>query len=225
MTGSASLLLECIPQRSLTNRPILSIPYAADVAESDAYVAFRLRGLEAPADFERKGVTDYSAEAFLRILAQFRSGENAACRVTQHFRRGKADGAYLRPNLAANSASEPGKSGTHLAARTSTAPKSGERPAGPRRTLLSPFVEWEVPASVIVYDVRGIGLDRWMRTGNRVMAWLRDAESEVALVWHGSLNRGGPPAETTFFEASADSTTAASAVQSTILRLRAPHGW
>jgi hypothetical protein len=81
-----------------------------------------------------------------------------------------------------------------------------------------------VPAAVTVLDVRGTGLGDWARTGNRVLATLRDPASEVTLVWHGSLTRAGAPAETIVFEPPPIWLRGA-ATQTTILRLRCPEGW
>jgi hypothetical protein len=222
LTGTARLLLECVPQRNLTTRPILQAASAVDVAERDTFLAFRLHQLEASTDFERKGATEVPAEQFLREVWRNSGAEKAPAPVTRAFRHDKADSIYLRPNLqivaAANRA--------HHELVWQVEPRGAQVRGTARWSATSPltYVEWEVPAAVTILDVRGLGLSDWVRTGNRVLALLREPAPEMTLVWHGSLSRAGAPAETIIFEPPPIWLRGA-ATQTTILRLRCPEGW
>ncbi len=222
LTGAVRVLLECVPQRSLTTHPILQAPSAIDVAERDTFLAFRLHQIEAAAEFERKGATEIPAEQFLREVWRNSGAEKAPAPVTRAFHQSKADPISLRPNLqiipAANRA--------RLELFWQVEPLGAQVHGTARWSAKSPltYVEWEVPASVTVLDVRGIGLSEWARTGNRVLAFLREPAAEVTLVWDGSLMRSGPPAETFVFEPPQIWLRGA-ATQTTVLRLRCPEGW
>jgi hypothetical protein len=227
LTGTARLWLEGVPTRSLTNRPALQAPAALGAADSDAVIAYRLRGLEAPAEFERRNVVDMTVESFLkdwRVIGP----EKAPASIARAFRRGKGDAQQilLRPVLhatpAATRASQDitwsiGPRGVNAEARA-TANWSAAA-AAPLT-----FVEWEVPGAITLHDVRGLNLHSWLRSGTRVIAWLREPAAETTLVWYGSLARGAQTGESAFFDAPAIKQDGAATV-STIVRVRAPDGW
>ena len=223
LSGNVRLLLECIPIKSLAARPLLQFPTAVEVNDSEAFVAYRLRGLEATGELERKGVTDFSAESFSKDVWRSAGAEKSPLAVTKAFRRIKNETVSLRPNIRALSSANRGSQELIWWV--------GDRGADVRATArwgsaTEPltFVEWEVPATVIVNDVRGVNLHSWLRAGNQVQAWLHEPAAEVALIWQGSISRGVAPVETILFDLPAVRLHGV-ATQTTILRLRSPDGW
>ncbi len=225
LSGSARLLLESVPIRPLTARPVLQAPVAAGGAETEAaYLAYRLRGLETPVEIEPQGSGRIDARGVpARRLARTSGAEKSPAPVTRAFRIGKADGATLRPLLRPTPAASRADQELiwWLGARSAQVQGTAHWTAA--AAPLS-FVEWEVPFAVEVHDVRGLGLHSWLRSGNRVSAWLREPAVQATLVWHGSQQRGALPGEVMTFDAPSIRLDGAAA-SSTILRLRAPEGW
>jgi hypothetical protein len=223
LSGTARLLLECVPAKPLTTRPALLAPHALDVGESDGYLAYRLRGLDAGLEAERRSLNEMPPEAFLRDIWKPAAVEWVAASVTRAFRRVKGESPYLRLSLSAAAPATRGRLelvgwfGPHSTEVQGTARWSA---AGEPLT----FVEWELPATLTLHDVRGLGLYSWQRSGNRVRAWLRQPMAEVNLVWHGALARPGNTAETAVIDWPAVRLLGVG-VQSSVLRLRAPEGW
>jgi len=221
--GSVRLLLEAVPIKSLLLRPPLQVPTAVDANESEAHLAFRLHDLTSSTDFEKRGVADFSADSFLKDIWRPAGGEKAPAAVTRAFRRTRNDTPFLRPVLQASrpvarAAQELvwGLGPRQADVRGSAAWTSAGEPLT--------FVEWEVPASITIYDVRGIHLHSWLRSANRVIAWLREPAPETTVIWHGGLPRGNPTAETIQIDLPPIRLEGA-AVSVTTLRLRVPDGW
>lgn len=223
LSGNARLLLELVPIRSLSARPNLQYPVALDAAENEAYLSYRLRGLELPAEVERKGATEFSADSFLRDIWLKIGGERNPLPVSRAFRRGKGETTQVRPALipapAIKEVSE--ESIWSIEPRTAIVEGNIRWSTGGSPTT---FVEWEVPSSVAVFDVRGLTVQSWQRTGNRIFAWLREPSTDGAIVWNGSMVRGETVSELAVFEPPVIR-VANAAKQTTIIRLRIPEGW
>ena len=222
LTGSVRLALECIPNKPISLHPVLQFPSALDVAESEAYAAFRLHDLEAPPDFERRGVTEFSTVSFARDIWK-QGGDKSSAPITRAFRRTRNESIYLRPPLRAVAPIDSGSQELiwwverHFAMVGGTARWVDEKDA-------FTFVEWEVPAYVKVAEVRGAGLHSWLRANNRVYAWLKEPSLDASLVWSGYVSRGDMPTERSIFDLPAVRLGDV-AVQSETLRLRCPDGW
>ncbi|MCE9531704.1 MAG: hypothetical protein K8T89_11365 [Planctomycetes bacterium] len=223
LTGNVRVLLEAVPVRQLSTRPILQFPTALEVIESEAYLAYRLRGLSAVPEFERRGVTEFSIDSFMKDIWRPTGAEKTPTAVTRAFRKLKSDIVLLRPVLQlARPASR-----AHQELVWKIGPQVVEVRGSAHWVAASEpltFVEWEVPASVSVRDVRGVGLQSWSRAGNRVQVWLNEPQADVALIWHGSMQRGGPAAETSILDLPPIRLEGA-ATTTTMQRLRAPEGW
>lgn len=223
LTGAGRLLLELVPVRPVSARPNLQYPHALDTSESEVYLSYRLRGLESPVDIERKGMTEFSADSFLRDIWQKIGAERNPLPVNRAFRRGKGEQPQVRPALIPAPALKEISQELIWRLDPRTANVEGFihwSAAGAPTT----FVEWEVPPSIAILDVRGLSVHSWHRTGNRVFAWLREPNIDGALVWNGSMPRSDATAEMTTFEPPSIRAVNA-AKQSTVIRLRIPEGW
>ncbi len=223
LTGSFQLLLEAVPTRPLSIRPSLQFPSVLDVSEREAYLAYRLRGIDASPEMERRGVTDFSTESFLKDVWRPANAEPVSAPVTRAFRRIKNESAFVRPVLKTPAPAAQGSQ--ELIWRLG--PRGAELRSIARWTAAEEplsFVEWELPALVLLNDVRGVNVHSWLRIGNRVQVWLREPAQEATLVWHGILPRAGATAETIIFDLPPVNLTGVRAA-STILRVRVPAGW
>ncbi len=218
LSGTVKLLLELVPIKALTMRPSLAAPRTLGAAESDAFFAYRLHGLETAGEVERRGVAEMPPDTFVRDVWQ-KSGFDKAMLPSRAFHRLLGDTFFIRPTFRLTPTARQARQ--ELIWRLE--PQGGEVYATSRWLADSKaltFVEWEVPPAVTIDDVRGLQLHSWTRSGNRVTAWLRDAVSEVSLSWHGSLPRSGPPIESTpAIRLDGAATT------KTVLRLIPPEGW
>jgi hypothetical protein len=223
LSGAFQLILEAVSSRLPSNRPGLQFPSAVGVSESETYLAYRLRGLESSADIERRGLTDFSSDSFLRDIWRPANVEQAPAPVTRAFRRSKDENAFVRPSV--SQAPMVAHATQELDWRLN--PHGVELRGVSRWSAANDplsFVEWEAPAAIVVHDIRGTNIHSWFRVGNRVQVWLRDPAHEVLLVWNGSSQRTGPITEAMVFDLPVVRLEGARTA-STLMRVRAPRGW
>jgi hypothetical protein len=223
LTGSFQLLLESVSIHPSSNRPALQFPAALNVSESETYVAYRLRGFESPSEIERRGVTDFSADSFLKDIWRPANAEQAPAPITRAYRQAKNQSAFVRPLLV----HVPSAVQANQELTWQLGPRGGDLRCVSRwlaSTEPLTFVEWDVPAAIAIHDVRGLNVHSWIRLGSRVQVWLREPAQDVSLAWHGSLRRTGPATETIIYDLPAVRIDGARSA-TTLLRVRAPEGW
>lgn len=223
LSGAFQLILEAVSYRLPSSRPGLQFPGAVGISERETYLAYRLRGLELSAESERRGMTDFSIDSFLRDIWRPANVEQSPAAPTRAFRRSKNESAFVRPVLAQAPAITQATQELdwHLSQRG--VDLRGVSRWSAANDPLS-FVEWETPAAIVIHDIRGTNIHSWFRIGSRVQVWLRDPAQEVMLVWNGSLPRTGPITEAIVYDLPVVRLEGARSA-STLMRVSAPIGW
>ena len=221
-TGRFTVLLKLIPRHGTSVRPVLRMPHATQVTQSEAYSAIRLRGLTVEG-LERIRAIDFSTDEVLRrfgMIPELALDRSSMDRVFQ--RTGPLP--ELRPVLRLTE-----KSGSTVAdglwAIGNRADFEGQirftRPA------TVPFFEFDWPTTATIVDLRAPGLLNWSRVGNHVQVWFRKPTRDASIRWTGSLANYTPsskqPAEVKEIELPMPTGLPPNAVQT--LRSRPVSGW
>lgn len=188
VTQLVRLQLELTPVKPMSGKPLLTFPFALEVSDSEAIVAFRAQRLDLAAEVEKQGAAEYLPPASFRDdhWSKVVFGPNAA--PTRAARRVRDETTILRPVFKLPSSSVVGSQELtwFLSDRRSEVrAKAAWKSPNPNLT----FVEWELPAQIVLSEVRGDEVRAWSRSGSRVQVWLQKPCEEVKLGWTGSVPR------------------------------------
>jgi hypothetical protein len=189
--GRLIVVVRFHPRRPLSVRPTLRFPRAAGVEQADSFYAVRTYGV-AVHDAERVGVIDYPAEAVAKEFAPVTELGLDRAAPDRVFMR-VAPAAEVRPTL--RTPGEP--AGGSAEAAWTIGPRADAEGMVRGGQAATSLVEFDLPESVRLDEVRHPDLWAWDRTGSRVQVWLRKRTADAVVRWSGSLTgyppEGGPP--------------------------------
>lgn len=185
VSGRITVLFQSYPRSAYTARPALQFPHILGVSDVESYYALRARSVHIE-DVNRTGMIDYPADSIFKdfgtVVPELDLEQYP---VTRLFRN--ADGA--RPRLVpvlkpvvpqiTGSADVRWDIGDRLQAHGTIRMASPSRPRG--------WIDFELPAAVVLHDVRTPDLLGWGRTGNRVQVWLQQPATQAVVQWSGQL--------------------------------------
>ena len=219
MTGRFFVRIDLVPNRPLSSHPSLHFPRAVGVAESDAAVAIRFEGYADPPVPEVAGLVETSAASFQKTLWPTLSDRPLRGPVVQAYRPSEAQPGHVRFSLRL-----PDVTGLN---QTLTWGLESDRLIGRgvsrwTRSNVS-FVEWPLPASLTLLEVRGSGVRNWAHVGDRVQVWFEKPVPDATLEWRAVRARGGSSDAT---PVEIPNTAPVSLVKATTThRLRVAPGW
>jgi hypothetical protein len=185
--GRVAVVARFAARRPLEGRAVLRFPRAAGAvqAESSLY-AFRLNGLEKE-DVVPGGVIDYPAEVLGKEFAAVPELGLDRAPPDRVFQRGAANPEV---RLALRPAGEP-NGGTAEVAWT-VGPRADAEGVVRGGRAATPLVEFDLPRTVRLDEVRAPDLQAWGRAGTRVQVWLKKPARDAVVRWTGAL-AGYPP--------------------------------
>ncbi len=222
LSGSVRMVLELVPLRPLPSRPELRFAAALNVIESQGRVAYRLSGLETVGEPARNGLTDLSAAVFLDETWKRINEEKSPLAVTRAYRVLSERDDYLRLVLKPVPAAGTGTAELVWWLDPQRWNVRGDLRYSASKEPLS-LAEWDISQSVKIHMVRGVNVERWMRTANRVQVWLKQPAKEVHLVFNGSMAGQANPPETIAVDLPGIRLSSV-AIQDTTVRLVVPEG-
>jgi len=188
LTGQVQMELELLSRQLPGDKPALSFPELVGDFDCETTAAVRLQDLGTQLN-EARGWERFGPDEFLHTIWQPLRVDIVDREPDLAFRRTHQPTPVLRLDLhlpESNSSGEqqinwlvgPGQVELQASARWSEPPFSG-------------LLEWEVPASISITDVRGEGLRYWSRSGSRLQAWLdsRPSDHSANLTLTGVLPR------------------------------------
>lgn len=182
--GRFTLVVKGDSTRLPSAKPVLVFPRSADVPEPDrdSFYAVRFAGIKSES-VGVSGAIDYPADAVTREfpkLSEFNFVKSPPARVV---RRASGKATELRPNLVPIAAYQPiaGEVVYKLGRRIAVegAMRANSKDSG--------SVEFDVPAGLLLHDVRSPNLAGWTRIGSRIQAWLTQPAADVIIRWSGQL--------------------------------------
>lgn len=215
--GRFAVVFRMTAKRPGSARPVLRSPRALGVTRADGFAAVRAGGVVI-ADLPRGGVIDFPTVELVRRfgtvpeLGLDRPPDRA-------FQRLAGQVAELRPVLRPAGEASTGSAevtwtvGAKIGAEGTV---TLARPGG------SAVVEFDLPPTVRVDDVRGANVFAWSRAGSRVQAWLRKPARDAMVRWIGGLI--ARPADGVVFELPVPKVIA-DAVAPVGVKVRPTGGW
>jgi hypothetical protein len=190
VTGNWQITLSLVPRVLWPTNVTLSFPAADGKKTAPAAYAYRARDL-AVSLTRTTGVAPLAEELFLRDHWLSAQVEADPPRPTRAFLRSGGGQPTLRVTVAsvvpevASVEMWNWRVGPEFAEV-----RTDSRVSAHTGNLL--LLEWEVPPTVRVVDLRGPDVANWTRTGGRLQVWLRRPVTETAVQWTGTVGHARP---------------------------------
>jgi hypothetical protein len=189
VTNQVQVLLELVPRQPLTHHDLLLLPVAERTTSGEGWVAFRTNGLQGSITGS-PGVEVIEPAIFERHWESAGTEYPGRPERAYHFLRASAHAPFWRLELSA----PPPRRDSFQDVSWSVAPERAYLRVEARLKASAgdlALVEWEVPAEVIVADVRGPEVRSWSRTASRLQLWLQRSLAETTLELTGWVVRPG----------------------------------
>jgi hypothetical protein len=185
VTNQVQVWLELVPRLPLTHRAVLSLPAAQGVSFGEGWLAFRASGLSSSIT-ESRGLEEVEPKLFERHWESAATEYPGLPQRAYHYIHASADVPFLRLDLVAPPPQrECLQDLTWFVGPQQAQLRATAKLKAPLRDLA--LVEWEIPAEVMVADVRGPEIRGWSRTASRLQVWLQRSTAETTLELTGWL--------------------------------------
>ena len=181
--GQVVIVVRLIPKRAGMVRPVLRYPRPPKEVSGEGFAVVRTKGLTIEDLPRSPDLIDFPAETMVREFAGL-APELELDRFPPNrvFQRASATLPELRPVL--RPSIEPAVASNEIAwTLSSRASVEGTvKLARPSGTV---SLEFEVPNSILLDEVRCPDLQSWNRTGSRVQIWLKKSTRDAVVRWSG----------------------------------------
>jgi hypothetical protein len=189
VTSNVQLLLELVPRLPLAHGAVLPLPTPLGVSFGDGLLAFRVKGLQSSVA-DSRGVMSIEPADFEPHWQPAGTEYPGLPERAYRFHRASGTAPFLRLDLRPPAPRRecvqdltwhlsPERADLHATAKI----------AAPQRDLA--FVEWEIPAEIVVADVRGADVRSWFRKAARLQVWLQRSVAESTLELTGWIDGRG----------------------------------
>jgi hypothetical protein len=187
ISGNWQIALGLVPRAPWPAAVTLSFPAADAKKTTSAAYAYRAREL-AVSLTRTTGVAPLAEDAFFRdhwLPAQVEADPPPPTRAFQRSGGGvpslRVSVAPVTPQVSSIEtwSWRVGPESTEVRADSRVSAQSG----------VVSLIEWEVPATVRVLDLRGPDVANWTQTGGRLQVWLRRRVAETTIQWTGTVGR------------------------------------
>jgi hypothetical protein len=190
VSGRFAVQVEMASTAPIADRLSLQLPRALGTAEANAVAAIEFQGVSDPADFEADGWTEVSVPALLDSVKNTFADTSFLGMPSRGFRAVRATpGAVSFPIRLASPISTVTETATWC---VDPARIAGIAESHWNGSAVS-FLEWSLPATLIVNEVSGRNVVSWSQSGGHIQAWLDRPVSDVSVSWRASRPRS--PAE------------------------------
>lgn len=186
--GAVTVVVRAVPVQPLTTTPILRFPRAGGLTLADRNSIYGVRFIGSQATgMSLPGAIDYPPDALVKdfpTVPEFGFDRLPPSRVV---RRTETAESELRPVLAPLTGMTTAGSEVIYTVGRWVEVEGAVRATGKEVGHL----EFDLPKSCEVRDVRATGLAGWNRAGSRVRVWLTQPVTNLTVRWSGSVNRTG----------------------------------
>lgn len=190
ITGNWQVTLSLVPRAPWPAGVTLSFPAAEGKKAAPPVYAYRARDLTVSLT-RTTGVAPFAEDLFLRDRWLPAQVEADPSRPTRAFQRSGGGAPTLRLTIAATASNVESLETWTWRVGPEYADVRAESRVSAQGGAVS-LLEWDVPATVRVADLRGPDVSNWTRTGGRLQVWLRRPVTDATVQWAGTVVRTGP---------------------------------